>query len=101
MVAAISEKNPVRTNDSIFGLDNRNWECLLYHVFQRILNQLKQPYMFFIRKKNSEPSYNIFSTSDTLLRKLENLPNIQSVVHPQESVWPTLPMHNCLQGQGL
>jgi hypothetical protein len=26
--------------------------------------------------------YNIFSTSDALLRNLEKLPNIQSVIHP-------------------
>jgi hypothetical protein len=83
MVAAISEKNPVCTHDLIFGMYNRTWQSLLYHVFQYILNQLKQPYMFLIRKKNSESSYNIFSTSDTLLRDLENLPDIQSsVVHP-------------------
>ncbi len=81
MVAAFSEKNPVCTHDLIFGLYNRTWQCLLYHVFQCILNQLKQPYMFLICKKNSNSSYNIFSTSDALLRNLEKLPNIQSVVH--------------------
>jgi hypothetical protein len=82
MVAAISEKNPVCTQNLIFGLYNRTWQCLLYHVLECILNQLKQPYMFLICKKNSESSYNMFSTSDALLRNLEKLPNTQSVVHP-------------------
>jgi len=55
MVAAISEKNQVCTDDLTFGLYNRSSQRFLYHMFGCILNQLKQPYILWFARKTVSP----------------------------------------------